>query len=240
MQKTFLVMALILIGLGSSAFAVDRMAGSEDTGFASGVGGADLFSAAEVKCMLNKIGIKDPTAQKTAEDLTEAAKVMKLPPQKFNRTSFMHLLAQIKAESDGGSVMTEKAPKSADKTGYGYIQVTGAANLRDAEKCINEVAPGKGNGIASNPEGTLGKSAPDKFLAALASFCWWKKNMVDNDKHNQLTLTATAEADHHVSEVVNTGHIGGQMTGGFQNAVNRGNTFTQLQDGERSCRQISI
>ncbi|HWU44489.1 MAG TPA: hypothetical protein VN132_13655, partial [Bdellovibrio sp.] len=129
--------------------------------------------------------------------------------------------------------------RSADKTGYGLIQVTGPDNLKQAQECMNRIQPGFGNGVASNPKATLGD--PGNLLKpALASFCWWEKNIVQNDKHVEISKSPTEEDEKKIHEIVNTGHIGGKVTGGVQQVKERQTTFTQLKEGERQCRQLSV
>ena len=196
----------------------------------------EIMSAAELMCHIKKgANIPDRLAQETAENITNALKMIKFPPGKFTRISLLHFMAQVIKESSGGRFMTELRPRSRNNTGYGYIQVTGRANLRQAEQCINRIQPGLGVGIASNPEAKLGRHAPNKQLAALASLCWWDANIVKNDRHNRFALGNRETDAQRISEIVNTGRIGGRMTGGFRNAVERGKVFLRMLRGGRQC-----
>lgn len=235
---------LIYVLLFVLSFTVhgDSTGSSDGSSFpiASGTGGAtENMHASEIKCLLEKVKVPSAQAQKTAEAMAQALQMIKFPSDKFTRISLYHFIAQIKSESDAGGLLIEKAPKSADKTGYGLIQVTGPDNLQQAQKCMNEIQAGLGNGVASNPAKTLGNKN-DLLKPALASFCWWKKNIVENAKHVEISKGPTEEHEKQIHEIVNTGHIGGKVTGGATQVKERQTTFTQVKEAERQCRQYAI
>lgn len=239
----FTSFALILVFASSGVFA-DRFGGGGNSGYSSSGGNSDgsPMTDDEITCLLKKVDVKDNVAKETGVAIKDALNKLKFDSSKFTRASLMQFLAQIKAESAGGSVMTEKAPKSADKTGYGLIQVTGKDNLQQAEKCAAEAGISECRGMASNPEGKLGQSAPNKFCAAVASFCWWKANMLKNEERIAINKSMMEEDSRKISQIVNTGDIKGEhkMTGGVQNANAREGHFSKIKNGENSCRQYSI
>lgn len=220
----------------------DSTGSGSDSGFSisSGIGGAtETMRASEIKCLLEKVKVPSDQAQKTAEAMAQALQMIKFPSSRFTRISLLHFIAQIKSESQAGGELIEKGARSPSKTGYGLIQVTGPDNLKQAQDCMNRVQPGFGNGVASNPKATLGN--PSNLLKpALASFCWWEKNIVQNDEHDEISKSPTEDDEKKIHEIVNTGHIGGKVTGGAQQVKERQSTFTQLKEGERQCRQISV
>lgn len=245
MKKLFLLLAIN--GLLLQSARADRTAGSYDSGetapfnLAGGSMGAST-PPAQIKCLLAKIGIKEPTATQTAEGLSKALQAMKFQSDQFPPSALLHFIAQIKAESGAGAENTEKGAKSPDKTGYGLIQVTGQTNLNKAQQCINQKAPGRCTGGQTNPGQVFGAGAKDQFCPAMASLCWWEANITQNEGHNKYAKEMNGEADKHISSIVNTGHdgTGAGMTGGVKNANDRATTFEQLEQGEQSCRQYSI
>lgn len=240
MSKVLNVLLPIALAMTAIHVQATETAGSSDAGSASSSGSSgDVMSTGEVKCLLEKIGVDSHMAESTATNVTEALKLMKFDSAEFTRTSLLHFLAQIHAESTSGKNMTEKAPKSASRTGFGYIQVTGKRNLRSAEQCMNEVSPGSGTGVSTSPNDTIGANG-DPLKAALASLCWWRTNIVDNDRHVQISKDSSRSSDKMITEIVNAGHIGGRVTRGAQNISERQDTFSELQAGETQCRQYTI
>lgn len=189
----------------------------------------EIADERKLECLLKAADVKEEVARDTAKGLKEALKTIKFSRDKFSDVALKHFVAQITSESGGGAILTEKAPKSADKTGYGLIQVTGSANLEDAKRCINELDPPKGNTVTSNPEQALGNGAKDKYLPALASLCWWKKNIVENNQHLSYSQKDGDTDAVAISQIVNTGHVGGEMTGGSANSDKRNEIFKKLK-----------
>lgn len=191
------------------------------------------MSAGQISCTLKKAGINPQQAEESGEALFQALKEMNFPSSRFDKTSLLHFLAQIKDESGAGAALIQQGNVSASKRGFGAIQVTGPDNLAAASKCMNRVDPPSGNGVANNPAGTLGAST---YKSMLGSLCWWEMNFVANEKRAQISMRTDAQAVDDVHEIVNGGHVGAQTTGGKAEELKRQASFTKILNGERQCQ----
>ena len=94
-------------------------------------------------------------------------------------------MAQTKAESDCGQQNTQQGAVSQNKKGFGMIQVTGEANLANAQACMNQAAPGQCAGALQNPEAVCGqrckKSTVPCLSVALLGKC---TNIISNQKND--------------------------------------------------------
>ncbi len=193
----------------------------------------------KVSCMLQHTRVKKEQADETAYAVVKAAAKMGLPSDKFSFVSLMHFLAQIRAESAAGANTIEDNPKSSSVRGYGFIQVTGPANLLMVSKCMNEIDPGSGNNVVSSPATTIGK---DPYLGALSSLCWWKRNIAENNKHCEISKDTSVNSCINIHKIVNTGSMNSkvQVTGGNAEEQRRVQHFNQLMQGEKQCRDLNI
>ena len=201
--------------------------------------GYEMIYASEIACLLKVSGVEADQATKTSEVLIDALRIMKFEPGEFTRASLMHFLAQIRYESAGGARLTQMGNVPLSRRGYGYIQVTGIGNLKNAEACMNEHSPGLGNGVARNPEKTIGDSG-DNVKAAVASLCWWQTNIINNPTHLDISNEASEDADIGISQIVTTGHLSDRPNRNMTNINLRKATFTEINENENQCRQYSI
>ena len=187
----------------------------------------------EIMCLLRAIKVTEKDARAAAEAFARALNSLKLSSRHFNRTSLMHLLAQSYKESAQFSTLIQKGKVPASKRGYGYIQVTGSENRKEAAQCMAEADPGSEKNVYEFPAITIGRMA---YQAALASLCWWKRNIIENP-HFPLALTPDTNAAQKLTHLVNAGEINKRITGGEANARERAQIFKKLMLAEPKCRQ---
>lgn len=196
------------------------------------------MGASEISCILRAGGAKGDV-NATGRAVYDAVRAMKFPSGRFNRTSLIHYLAQITAESGGCAQRTQLGSNiPAHKMGYGCIQVTGPSNLARASKCMNEVDSPAGNNVARDPQNTIGMGG-SLYKANLASLCWWRENMVKNASRAEITKASSDKAAYDVHQIVNTGEVGGAVTGGRDGLAQRAATFRKMYRAEQSCRNSS-
>ena len=188
---------------------------------------AFTMAAPEIKCLLKSEGIDEQTASKTSDVLARALPKIQLDGRKFNRISFLHFLAQIKSESGAGQNETQIGDQPPNKKGYGLNQVTGFDNLEDCAKCMNQVQPGLGDGVVQSPETTVGAHG-DPYKSAMISLCWWRNNIVNNSRNDSICLQPTGVAVIDITQISNSGHIGGKVTGGEASLDKREDSFQKL------------
>ncbi|MGE3684665.1 MAG: hypothetical protein AB7G93_23355 [Bdellovibrionales bacterium] len=247
--SVILTVALILGSVSALADRTGRTDRGEDrttsSDSRSGTRYQEVMPADEIQCILQDVGVKQEVAHRTAESLTQALRMMNFPPEKFTRTSLLHFLTQIKAESDACGNLTQDGAKSKEKTGYGCIQVTGSYNLKAAEKCINERHPGLGKGVSSDPEHTIGEGTENYVLPVMASLCWWEANMIENDDHNDITRAVGSSAVQNITHIVMTGRLDPKrLSKKNRKAVaasveKREKISEEIKEGERKCRQLA-
>ena len=199
-------------------------------------------SAIELSCLLSKAdpNVSKADAMTTADGLQKALKLIRFPEGKFTRTSLLHFLAQSLAETGHLKYTEQLGNVSADKKGWGLIQVTGPANMKECCDCVNSCAPGEGDKIRSSPAATMGNGTSERTNAALLSLCWWRKNVTQNEAHAQISNTNDGTAARRMTEIVNAGGVGRKVTGGETNLAQRERYFQQLSslDSGGSCRTI--
>lgn len=193
-------------------------------------------SKEEIVCLLKSIDVKPQDAETAADAFVRALDALGLDELYFNTVSLLHFLAQTATESAGFHKLVQDHDPSLkpDKIGYGYIQVTGSSNRKEAAECMKEADPGSEKGVTENPLVTIGRVP---YLAALASFCWWKNNIIENP-HNDLAKSPDPVASEKLTHLINAGDIRKPVTNGKRNIEERKGTFKRLLavERERKCQ----
>jgi predicted chitinase len=174
-------------------------------------------------------------ADRASAAIANSLKELKLDPKRFTKLSLFHFLAQITSESIYGSKLIQVNAPSEAARGYGYCQVTGRANITKAAACMNKASPGSGIGVVSNPAGTIGR---DPGKAALASLCWWKINIVENDQNDRYCKCSGPECVRSLTQIGNSGHVGGPIYHESASLPRRQRNFKALMNLDRAgtCR----
>ena len=203
-----------------------------------------------MQCMLTSLTNKwAPQDAQTASDaFALAIKKMNLDPNKFNRTSMFHFLNMITNETGGGKKLTQDPrPADPDKVGYGYAQITHLKTLSKVGDCMNEVDPGSGKGVNEDPDGTIGQGAmkanpkEGSYKSMLASLCYWRDNLVNNEGNQKYITDASPSAVESVLRICGGGSPSGAIYGNdvqqLQSLNIHQRTFSEVSSADRTCSQ---
>ena len=174
-------------------------------------GSSSATSQRRLQCIFDRYGIEKRHATEAAAAMSKAFAKAGLTRAQMSDTALMHFLSFSIGETGAGKYMTEISPQSRAKTGFGYLQITGQSNLTRTAACMNQIDPGSGKGVATNPHATIGARAKDKYKAALASVCFWRTNISMNGPHRNASNGSDQFSSEKMLRILGGGSLRGQI-----------------------------